>query len=241
MQLSPQLECPAPCKRLLACYQQALGHDLPNKLVALQGLASLLEQEATGDIGEEARGCLERLVAITRQVHAQVNALADVGRCWRALGSLVPVNLDDLWTEALATVKYHHPGRLEVHADAPLPTLTLPREAARRVVLELLEFSARRASESGPLRVQLSCSQGPASTVVALQDDGPPLSRIESEQAFAPALPPQGDPGSALGLFLAQLLAEGWGGTLELSAPAEGGCLCTLEIPHAPLEAVSGR
>ena len=31
----------ARAERLLACYQQALGHDLPNKLVALQGLARL--------------------------------------------------------------------------------------------------------------------------------------------------------------------------------------------------------
>ena len=43
MQTSPQ-------ERLLACYQQALGHDLPNKLVALQGIARLLEEELAEDM-----------------------------------------------------------------------------------------------------------------------------------------------------------------------------------------------
>jgi K+-sensing histidine kinase KdpD len=240
MQVSSQLECPVQCGRLLACFQQALGHDLPNKLVALQGIASLLEQEATSDIGAEARDCLKRVIDLTRQVHAEVNALADIGRACRTPGSLVPVNLEDVWTEALATVKYHYPGRLEVHADSPLPTLLMPREAARRVLLELLQFTARRASACGSLRVQRSCCSGSASTLLALQDDGPALTQTECKQLFTPTLPPDREPRDALGLFLARLLAEGWGGTLELSAPGAGGCLCTLEIPHSPQETVSG-
>lgn len=220
----------AVARQVLECYQQALGHDLPNRLVALQGLASLLQQDLGPTIDGEARACLERLVAIPREVHAQVSALADVGRTCREPGPLAPVSLDDLLAEAQATVNFQCAGRLTVSAAGPLPAVLLPREAARRVAVEVFQFSARRAAADRPLRVRASCVQpAPGTTTLLLHDDGPALERAECAQAFEPA--------QGLGLFLARLLADGWGGSLELSGPAGGGCLWSIVIPHLPLEA----
>src|SRR5262245_53669331 len=148
-------------RRLLGAYQQALGHDLPNKLVALQGLAGLLEQECGGSLAGEARACLERLITLSRQLHSQVNTLADVGRTCRAPGPVVPVSLDELLAEVQASINYHRPGRLALSSDGPLPTVLLPRPAARRVLLELLEFGARRAA---PLRVRLTWNRSATGT-----------------------------------------------------------------------------
>ena len=42
-------------ERLLGCFQKALGHELPNQLVALQGLARLIEMEQADRLDEEGR------------------------------------------------------------------------------------------------------------------------------------------------------------------------------------------
>src|SRR5262249_38027329 len=48
-------------ERLRVCYQQAVGHELPNQLVALQGTARLLEQDAGDRLDPETRADLTRL------------------------------------------------------------------------------------------------------------------------------------------------------------------------------------
>ena len=54
-----------------------------------------------------------------------------------------------------------------------------------------------------------------------LEVGDPDVSRLDAPQ------------GPALGLFLSRLLVEAWGGTIELSAPSEGGCIVTLEVPQS--------
>src|SRR5712691_8274059 len=86
-------------ERLFACYQQALGHDLPNKLVALQGLARLLDQELGGQLSGVAAECLQRVVGLTRQVHEQISALAELGRACRQTTLAGPSDLKTVWDE----------------------------------------------------------------------------------------------------------------------------------------------
>src|SRR5437867_10506140 len=105
-----------PIEPLLACFQQALGHDLPNKLVALQGLARLLALELAEQLDGETRASLERLAGLARQTHEQVAALADVGRTCRRADPAVPVPLADVWAEVKAEVHCTSGGRtLDLH------------------------------------------------------------------------------------------------------------------------------
>src|SRR5947209_3860755 len=91
-------------ERLLACYQQALGHDLPNKLVALQGLARLLDQELAEQLSGEAREWLARILGLTREIDTQVRALADVGRSCKQMGLATKIDLAELWAEVGAEI-----------------------------------------------------------------------------------------------------------------------------------------
>src|SRR5262245_60700475 len=93
-------------ERLLACYQQALGHELPNQLVALQGLARLVEADAGERLDEEGRACLVRLADMARRAHAFVAELADVGRTVRKAEAPAEVSLEELCREAAAEVNW---------------------------------------------------------------------------------------------------------------------------------------
>ena len=54
-------------ERLLGCFQKALGHELPNQLVALQGLARLIEMEQADRLDDEGRAHLLRLADLARR------------------------------------------------------------------------------------------------------------------------------------------------------------------------------
>src|SRR5262245_45613534 len=63
---------------LVACQHAFLGHELPNQLVALQGLARLLGED--GLPPEEAQPLAKRLAVLTRRVDIVSRRLADIGR-----------------------------------------------------------------------------------------------------------------------------------------------------------------
>src|SRR5207253_9653137 len=69
--------------RLLACYQKALGHELPNQLVAVQGLLRLLDAEAGHRLDADDRALLQRVIALAQRAHGLVNELAELSRAGR--------------------------------------------------------------------------------------------------------------------------------------------------------------
>ncbi len=70
-------------EQLRASLQKALGHDLPNQLVAVQGLVKLLELEEGERLTEEGRDYLVRLAAAARRTHETILQLAQDCRAAR--------------------------------------------------------------------------------------------------------------------------------------------------------------
>src|SRR4051794_21867794 len=87
-------------QQLLACFQQALGHELPNQLVAIQGLARLVQSEAAERLSPEACDFLARVVEQSRNCHCLVQSLAEMGRLLRQHEPAAPVALADVFDEA---------------------------------------------------------------------------------------------------------------------------------------------
>ncbi len=68
---------------LLALLQKALGHELPNHLVAVQGLARMLEMEQAERLDDEGKDYLRRLAAAAQRAHELARSLADRVRAER--------------------------------------------------------------------------------------------------------------------------------------------------------------
>jgi signal transduction histidine kinase len=204
-------------ERLLACFQQALGHDLPNRLVAIQGMARLVETDAAAALDEETRACLNRLAESTQHILDFVKALADVGRACRKKEAAAEVSLADLWQEAAAEVNWLCRGRaISYDSVAPLPLVLVPPANAYRVLVEILRAAVRRCPAEQPLRVEMRATGLVGAVEVQIADDGPALSPLQQQQAFEPLLGPDVEPVAGLGLFLARQLVEGWGGSLRM-------------------------
>ena len=81
--LVPSTGVPEGLERLLACLQKATGHELPNELVAMQGLVQLVQMEEGDHLGPESKDYLRRLVSRLRQTLELVRALAEAVRLGR--------------------------------------------------------------------------------------------------------------------------------------------------------------
>jgi signal transduction histidine kinase len=215
---------PTPDERLLACFQKALAHELPNQLIALQGLARLLEEEEAQRLSADGRDYLRRLAAAARRTHALVGALVEVGRLSRQ--DHRPERLDpaEVAAEALAEVRQLFPGQ-EVEYDGPhdAPVVTAPRAALRQALVQLLRYAA--AAQGGrPLRVALRA--GPAELRLAADTPPVPAGRLATLfEPFAAAA------GTGLELFLARQLVEGWGGTVRAEPSAGKGIEFVISWP----------
>src|SRR5262245_38427396 len=104
--LPQRLAC---AERLLACFQKALGHDLPGRLVALQGLLRLLEAEAGPQLDDETRTYLQRSLAVAGKAALLVRELADLGRAARDAATAAEVPLSEAAEEALVAGKQLFP------------------------------------------------------------------------------------------------------------------------------------
>jgi signal transduction histidine kinase len=221
-------------ERLLACFQTALAHELPNQLVAVQGLVSLLEHEEGERLTPDGRDCLRRLAAVVRRAHALVRELADVGRAVRQQPAGGRAVLREAAREVIAEVKQLSPGRpIEYHVDDPGNPLPIADDSLRQVLGGLVRHAARRAGDR-PLCVHFGARASDAGTALWVSDNGPPLTPAERQHLFEPfaGRPAEGGPG--LGPFLCSLLVDAWGGALDVESAPERGNRITITLPPRP-------
>jgi signal transduction histidine kinase len=212
-------------ERLLAAYQQALGHELPNRLVAIQGLIQLLQIEENAKLSLEGREVLEQLAVSSRGAHELVRALAEVGQVVRAARATVPIPLEDVAREAGLTVKQLYPNvAIEYHFTNPPPTLPAARPALFQVFVHLVRNAAQAAFGERPLRIEVGGCETKKGVDFWVVDNGRGMTEVERSRLFGPFIVGAQDSArKGLGLFLVQQLVDTWGGTLHVkSTPGLG-------------------
>jgi signal transduction histidine kinase len=230
-------------ERLLACFEKAVRHELPNQLVAIQGLARLVAEEQANRLDPEGRYQLDRLIALARRTDALVRVLADLARFSLHPEPAIPTSLADVAREAAAEVNLLSTGQpVEYHLQNPLPTVTLAPSSLRQVLVELFRNAVHRAAPDRPLRIEVGAVQTPAGVEFWVADDGPGLSSPGPEQLFDPfaggvgasSKPGQAEFGAGsfgLGMFLVRQVVATWGGSLRVESVAEAGTRFVFQVP----------
>jgi signal transduction histidine kinase len=220
-------------ERLLACFQQGLGHEMPNQLVAVGGLLRLLELEEGERLSPDGRDYLGRLQAAVQKLNLLATGLADLartarpqdrprGEAGRSGGSV-----GQLAEEVVAEVKQLFPDRpIEYDIALTAHTLTVPRPDLRTVLLQLLLHAVQRSDGDRPLRLRLDARRTDGAVEVLVADDGPDVPARRQADLFEPFAP-----AGNLGLFLVQQIVDGWGGGISLSSAPGQGCAFTIRIP----------
>ncbi|MBV9849918.1 MAG: HAMP domain-containing histidine kinase [Armatimonadetes bacterium] len=221
-------------ERLLACFQAGLGHELPNRLVALQGTARMLEALAGDRLDGETRQLLGNLASLARRTDELARALAAVGRLRRELkagGTAVP---DEVVAEAAAETNLLSPGRpVEYHLGGALPVLPVPRGVLHQVLLQLLRNAVQAAVAGRPPRVRLSAERVAGGVEFRVADNGRGLDDSQAERLGEP-FRSAGPDRQGLGLFLVRQLVAEWGGVLRLHSEPGRGTTVSVLVPVRP-------
>jgi signal transduction histidine kinase len=222
---------------LLACFQRALGHELPSRLVALQGLLRVLEMEAPDDLNPEAREYLTRAADLARRAHALTRELADLGRATRTPPSGQPVCVGEAAREAIAETNQVAKGRtVAYHVDPVTDSLKVPWPGLPHVLARLFRHVVQAGSADSecrdtPLRIEVDgrTTVRGIEVCVGSNSPAPPTERLG--RLFDPFLAtPGATTAPELGLFPVRLLVESWGGSVRASAAT--GLTFTLVAPR---------
>ena len=214
--------------RLLAVLQKGLGHELPNQLIAVQGLARLLEMEGGERLTAEGRDYLARLAAGAAKAHALVAALAEVAGLGKPAPA-EPVDFAGVTAEAIAEAKQLADGRTaEYHGPKQTLVLTAQRAALRKLLVLLLRRAPMAGTANCPARIEVSIRPRGSRAEIRVMDDGATLPDEGADRLFDPF---GGESGVGLDLFLVQQLAEGWGGSVRVEPRTRRGTTFVVTCP----------
>ena len=169
--------------QVFACFQQVLGHDLVNHLVAAQGLASLLSLEEAEALKPESKIYLERLAAAIGRVHNGIAALADICRARSASPQHEMVSIPEVAREVAAELSKLHPGRsVDFAITNREMILSAPRAAIRRILTQLMRNALQARREDRPCRIEVGAGDEAENADWWVADNGRGMSLDTVEQ-----------------------------------------------------------
>ena len=134
-------------EQLLACFQQVVGHDLPNHFISIQGLVRVLEFEENARLSPQGRDYLLRLATNVGRIQTLIGGLAEIGRARRENEGDERLVLADVAREAAAEVNHLFQSvAIGYHLPQTPFVLIVPRSGLRRVLVHLLRNAVEAAS-----------------------------------------------------------------------------------------------
>jgi two-component system OmpR family sensor kinase len=207
------------------------SHELRTPLTSILTNLEILEAELQGEQEEIAESALRSSRRMRRLVaDLLLLARADAGRrAPRRAVDLAAVARD----AAAEAAPLGSPGQVSLDAPAPLALEGAPDDL-HRMVLNLVENALIHTPPGTPITVATRREDGAAVLEVADRGPGvPPGMRERVFERFARGAGDAGARGSGLGLAIVRAVAEGHGGSVELSDAPGGGALFRVRIPAA--------
>jgi signal transduction histidine kinase len=214
-------------ERLLGCFQKAVGHELPNQLVALQGLARLIELEQADRLDEEGRVHLRRLADLARRTDGLVRTLAEVGKLTRDSGPSERASLSEAAHEAAAEINLTAADWSIGYAIEPeAAVLPVSRRSLRMVLVHLLR-NAIQAGGGRALCVEVGSRHIAGGVELWVKDNGRGLPECMAPRLFECFA---GGGTAGLGLFLIRQIVAGWGGAIRVHSEPGAGTTFTVLV-----------
>jgi len=240
--MSTALDPLSPTDQLLALLQKALGHELPNRLLAIQGLTRLLDMDEGERLSPDGKDYLARMAAAAQRAHAFSKALAEVVRALRLPPANIAASVADEVRHSIAEVRQWFPAQvIDCQLPETGPHVRVPGASLRQVVMHLVRNACQSAQTGRDLSVQVRAARAGQRVELSVQDTGCGLAPDRLQRLFEPFAGRRADAaGDGLGLFLVRQLVESWGGALDVDSTPGQGSTFRIVLPTADSTADSG-
>jgi signal transduction histidine kinase len=219
--------------RLRDLFVGVLGHDLRNPLAAITlGAAALLNGGTLGD--KDAEG-IARIARSADRMTRMIHQLLDFTRT--RLGSGMPIarracDLNAIVRQVIEEAEAAHPGR-SIHVQkASDPIGSWDRDRLWQLLSNLVSNALEHGSSGTPVDVYLH--DDPTHVEIAVENRGPAIPGDLVPVLFDPFRRGErrGSEGLGLGLYIAQQIARGHGGDIDITSSEEEGTRFTVRLPR---------
>jgi signal transduction histidine kinase len=221
---------------LRADFVSLVSHELRSPMAAVIGAARTLQDRWRTLSPDQREAFLALIADETNRLAALIGDVLDTSRIEAGTFSysFTDVDVARLVEDAVSTASI---GQDEVRVRAqvvgPVPPVRGDRERLRQIVTNLID-NAIKYSPAGD-EVEVTVRTADDSLRVLVTDHGPGIPRDQQGLIFEKfgraEVPGSAKPGTGLGLFIAQSIAEAHGGTLDVRSEPEAGATFMLTLP----------
>jgi signal transduction histidine kinase len=220
-------------ERIRDLFVGVLGHDLRNPLAAITLVASALLKGGT--LGEKEAKGVARIARSADRMTRMIHQLLDFTRT--RLGGGMPVerracDLNEIVRQVVEEAESANPGR-SIHVQpASNPTGSWDRDRLSQLVSNLVRNALEHGSSGTPVGVDLH--DDPTHVEIVVENQGPVIPSDLIPVLFDPFR--QGERrssgGIGLGLYIAQQIARGHGGDIDVTSSEKEGTRFSVRLPR---------
>lgn len=210
-----------------------LGHDLRNPLAAIAlGAAALLKGGTLGE--KEAKG-VARIARSADRMTRMIHQLLDFTRT--RLGGGMPIerrtcDVNEIARQVIEEAEPAHPGRSFQVQRASNPIGSWDRDRLSQLLSNLVRNALEHGSSEAPVGVYLH--DDPTQIEIVVENRGPAIPADLVPVLFDPFRQGErrGSGGLGLGLYIAQQIARGHGGDIDVMSSEEEGTRLSVRLPR---------
>jgi PAS domain S-box-containing protein len=203
-------------------FASVVSHDLGAPLSVIAGLAQVLERQGDGQLGEQSKDWLRRIVREVDHMGKMIDGLLGYARVTSWGRPLGPVDCGAAYEEALENVQPLWEADATV-TRGELPTVNGDQVQLVELFQNLIGNALKYRGEDAP-RVHLSCERVGGAWQISVADNGVGVDEEEAGRIFEVfQRGGKGDrPGAGLGLAICRRIVQRHGGQIWVE-PNEGG------------------
>jgi two-component system, sensor histidine kinase RegB len=210
----------------LGTLSTAAAHELGTPLATMAVVAGEMAQECAAQPQlAESLALLRSQISRCKEILTSITASAGQQRAEAGHGQ----PLDTFLQQTVARWQDMRPATqldCRLLGAAPAPVIAVDRTLGQALV-NLLD----NAADASPQHIECSANWTATELDLAIRDFGPGLTPEAADKAGTPFFTTKQDSGLGLGLYLARLIFERFGGTLSLSNHSQGGAVTQVRLP----------
>jgi signal transduction histidine kinase len=221
----------------LEAFVSSIAHDLRAPLRAMQGLSTMLVEEAGAALNERGRGFADRINKAAQFMDRMLIDLLAFSRISQQGVELTSVNLEAVVESVLSRLQNDIQKKNACVANSgPWPAVLAHEATLAQVLFNLADNALKFVAKNAPPMLRLRTEEQPGFIRVWVEDNGPGIALSHQGQIFELFTRLDGEKyaGTGIGLAIVQKGVERMGGRVGVESAAGQGSRFWFELRKSP-------